>query len=197
MEETIQSNTQGFSLQSLKMLTTPEQIIDYCNQTLGSNKIAEKQGRAIYKIESGKVIKVALNSVGLNHNYAEIVMCKTPENANICPRVYDFSNENMWIVAEETAQVTASSFQSLAGMPWNEFVFAIGGAFTRSLSDPSKGEIRQHQLAFDKHYANQFFRRVVNLLKDCNGDPKNVTKLDSWGTTRGLLVIVDFSLTEN
>jgi len=196
LEETSNQPTeQAFSMDRLRSLSQLQQVIGYCSQTLGSAKIRQKQGRTVYSLGNAKVLKVANSHSGLQQNVAEISVCKTPENVNIFPEIYESNNQGYWLVAEEAAPMTRVTFKSLTGVPWNEFIFALGGAFPRTASDASTGELRQYQLAFEKHYTNPFFRRVVNLIKNCNYEPGDLVKIDSWGLARGLPVVVDSGYT--
>lgn len=196
LEETsMQSTGHSFSMDELRALNQLQQVISYCFQTLGSSKIGQDQGRSVYRLGNGKVLKVANSHNGLNQNIAEVSVCKTPENANIFPEVYESNNQGYWLVAEEAAPMTRVTFKNLTGVPWNEFIFALGGAFPKAVSKASNGELRQYQLAFEKHYTNAFFRRVVNLIKDCNYEPGDLVKIDSWGLARGMPVIVDSGYT--
>lgn len=188
--------SQEFNLDQLKQLTTLPQVFGYVERTLGNARIGQGQGRNVYRLPGGRVLKMARNPGGTGQNQAEATVCKNDATADIFPSIFEVGPEFIWIIAEEAQPMNRVKFGELTGVPWNEFLFAIGGAFPRSIKNPTKGQLAQFQHAFEKHYANKFFRRVVNLVKDCKYEPGDIAKLDSWGIVRGRPVIIDSGFTE-
>jgi hypothetical protein len=182
---------EGFDLGVLRSLKDLPQIMAYAERVLGKTKIGQEQGRVVYRLGAGKCLKVARNVDGIAQNEAEITVCRSPESQDIFPRILDSDSQGMWLVAEEAVPMSSVEFKNLTGISWSKFVFAIGGVFPKTLSATTDGQIRQYQAAFDKHYTNRFFRRVVNSVKNCGYEPSNLVKLDSWGITRGMPVIVN------
>lgn len=187
---------QEFNLDHLKQLSSLPQALGYVERTLGHARIGQGQGRNVYRLSQGRVLKVARNSGGAGQNEAEATVCKSDATSDIFPAIFDLGQNGTWMIAEEAQPMTQTVFGELTGVPWNEFVFAVGGAFPKSLRNPTKGELVQFQQAFDKHYANKFFRRVINLMKDCKYEPGDIAKLDSWGVVRNRPVIIDSGFTE-
>lgn len=191
--------TEMFDLAKLRLMTELPQIRWYVERTLdGCCYVGSGQARNVYRLPGGRVIKVAKNQGGLGQNEAEAGVCKSEATADIFPRVFEVGPQAAWLLAEEAQPMTRTKFSEFTGIPWGEFMFAIGGAFPHavSMSHQSEGQQRQFQQAFDKHYANGFFRRVVNLIKDCKYEAGDIAKLDSWGIVNGRPVIIDSGFTE-
>lgn len=185
-----------FDLEYLKQMDELTQVIVYVEKTLGQRKIGQGQGRSVYRLDDGRVLKVAKNSGGIGQNEAEVTVCKTPATADIFPGIFESDPKFTWIVAEEAQPMTRIKFEGLTGVSWSEFISALGGAFTKALGNASSGELRHYQQMFDKHFGNKFFRRVVNLVKDCKYEPGDLAKLDSWGIVKNRPVIIDSGFTE-
>jgi hypothetical protein len=188
--------SQEFNLDQLKQPTSLPQVFGYVERTLGNARIGQGQGRNVYRLPGGKVLKLARNPGGIGQNQAEATVCKNDATADIFPGIFEVGPEFIWIIAEEAQPMNRVKFGELTGVPWSEFLFAIGGAFPSSIKNPTKSQLAQFQHAFEKHYANKFFRRVINLVKDCKYEPGDIAKLDSWGIVRGRPVIVDSGFTE-
>lgn len=193
-EET--ATAEGFDLESFKQLSTLPQFLGYIERTLGNAKIGEGQGRSVYRLPDGKVLKIARNLSGIGQNEAEVSVCKNETTATIFPRIFDFDREFNWLIAEEAGRMTRVKFVELTGISWSEFIFVLGGAFPHSLSNPTKGQLAQYQHAYNKHYGNPFVRRVIGLIENCNYEPGDLAKIDSWGVIGNKPVIVDSGFTK-
>lgn len=189
-EEVPTQNKEVFDVSALKALKELPQVIGYSERLLGKHRLGQNQGRAVYGLGDGKILKVAQNQNGLAQNHADITIYNSPDVQDIIPRIFDSDSQSMWLIAEEAAPMSRTNFEKLTGISWSEFVFAIGGVFPKTLSANTKGQIRQRQAAFDKHYANRFFRRVIGLIENTGYEPNDIIKLSSWGIARGTPVVV-------
>lgn len=199
LETYLREDVQGeFEINHLRNMKELPQIIGYVERTLGHSRIGEGQGRTVYRLQNGTVLKVAKNLGGISQNEAEATVCKSEETSDIFPRIFELGPNATWLIAEEAKGMTRVKFSTLTGIPWNEFQFAIGGSFPNSLdvSHQTANLLKQYQDAFNKHYANPFLRRVINLIKDCKYEPGDIVKLDSWGVVRNKPVIIDSGFTE-
>lgn len=178
-----------FNNQELTLLNNLPEIKSYLSRTL--EKIGEGQSRSVYRIQPGEVIKVAKNTMGIEQNTNEINVCKSGEMSNMFPVIRQHHPEFYWLIAEEASPMTRVKFKELTGISWSDFLFVIGGAFPSSLKNPSSGEIRLCQQAFDKYYGNSFVRKVISTIKNCKYEPGDIAKLDSWGIVKNKPVIVD------
>ena len=186
-----------FDLNHLKQMTDLVQIKAYTARTLQSCcMVGEGTARSVYRLPGGRVLKVAKNYNGLGQNEAEATVCKSDQNSDIFPITFEVGSGFAWLIAEEAQKMTRVKFAELTGVPWGEFMFAIVGAFPKAVSDQTEGQKRQYQQAFDKHYSNKLFRRVVNLIKECKYEPGDIAKLDSWGVINNRAVIIDSGFTE-
>lgn len=191
-----QNQSGEFNLNVLKQLMNFSEITAYIQQTLANATIGEGQGRSVYKLPGGKVLKLAKNPGGVSQNYAEATVCKSQATIDIFPAVFDVQPQSYWLVVEEAMPITRVKFKELTGMSWSEFLFALGGAFPKSLKNPTNTQLAQYQHALNKHYSNVFLRRVIELIKTCKYEVADIGKFDSWGIARGKPVIIDSGLTQ-
>ncbi len=196
LREDVQSE---FEISHLRNMRELPQIVGYVERTLGNARIGEGQGRSVYKLQNGTVLKVAKNLGGLSQNEAEATVCKSESTSDIFPKIFELGPEAAWLIAEEAKPMTRVRFSAITGIPWNEFQLAIGGAFPNALnvSHQTTNLLRQYQEMFNKHYSNPFLRRVIGLIKDCKYEPGDIAKLDSWGIARDKAVIIDSGFTES
>jgi hypothetical protein len=155
--------------------------------------LGEGQGRLVYRIGSGKVLKVAKNDGGIGQNQAEASVCASSADVvSLFPKVFEQSESWFWILVEEAQPMTEQAFQSLTGISWRMFWSALKGAFSGKASNVTQ----QDQQNYAQASANQFFARVVKAIRDCRYEPGDIAKLDSWGIVNGKAVIIDSGFTE-
>lgn len=76
-------------------------------------KIGVGSGRAVFRIDDEKVLKVALNERGRAQNDAESWAYK--QNYDVVARVFDVDNDDMWIEMELAKKITPRRFRELTG----------------------------------------------------------------------------------
>jgi hypothetical protein len=184
---------QQFSLDQLQKIGTLEQVLGYINATLGSMKIGEGQGRLVYKLGGGKVLKVAKNPGGMGQNQAEAHVCDgSSEASDLFPNVFQVGPNNFWLVTEEASPMTPQAFESLTGLPWKTFQSGLKGAFESKALNVSDFD-KQNYIEASR---NPFFSRIVRIIQECKYEPGDIAKLDSWGVIGGQPVILDSGFTE-
>lgn len=187
------SEQQQFSLEQLRRIGILEQVLGYVNATLSNMKIGEGQGRLVYKLGGGKVLKVAKNPGGMGQNQAEAHVCAgSSEASDLFPKLFEVGSNNFWLITEEAAAMSPQAFKSLTGLPWQTFQSGLKGAFESKALNVS---------AFDKQNyieasRNTFFSRIVRIIQECKYEPGDIAKLDSWGIIGGKPVILDSGFTE-
>jgi hypothetical protein len=188
-----------FNIQNLQQIMGLPEVLNYVGTTLGHAKIGEGQGRYVYRIGKGLVLKVAKNGGGIGQNKAEMAACSSEGAASLFPTIISSNPQGMWIVVEEASPMTRVIFKELTGMSWGEFNSALGGAFPNKVSRhrTTSGEIQQSRENFDKFFSNPFFRKVIDTVKTCKYEPGDIAKLDSWGVVNGQPVIIDSGFTED
>lgn len=182
-----------FSLDQLRKIGTLEQVLGYVNATLGSTKIGEGQGRLVYKLGGGKVLKVAKNPGGMGQNQAEAHVCTgSSEASDLFPKAFEVGPNNFWLVTEEASAMTPQAFESLTGLPWKTFQSGLKGAFESKALNVSDFD-KQNYIEASR---NPFFSRIIRIIQECKYEPGDIAKLDSWGVIGGKPVILDSGFTE-
>jgi hypothetical protein len=184
---------QGFKLDQLRKFNNLEQVLWYVTSTLGSDKIGEGQGRSVYRLGGGKVLKVAKNPGGIGQNEAEAHVCSGASDVtNLFPKVFEVAPNNFWLVTEEASPMTPDVFEKLTGLPWRTFQSGLKGAFESKALNVSQFDKQN----FIQASRNPFFSRIVRIIKECKYEPGDIAKLDSWGVIGGRPVILDSGFTE-
>lgn len=181
-----------FNIAQLRTIPTLEQVLVYVAATLGNFKIGEGQGRAVFKLGNSQVLKVAKDTGGQGQNKAEATVCSADGSLDLFPQVSELGPQNMWLVTQEASGMTDDLFQKLTGLPWTQFTSGLKGAFEGKAMNV-KDVDRQNFIEASK---NQFFSKIVRVVKACAYEPGDLAKLDSWGVINGKPVIIDSGFTE-
>lgn len=192
-------NQPVFNFDTLKNIDDLSQLNSYVWSIFSGSKIGEGQGRMVFRIPNGKVLKAAKNAGGIAQNMTEINACTSEYANNLFPKIFESDPEGKWLVAQEAEPMTRVQFGNLTGMPWREFISALGGAFSHKINRErtNQGELTQNKINFDKFYSNAFFRKVIGAVKDCKYEPGDIAKIDSWGIINGGPVVIDSGFTED
>lgn len=183
----------AFNFDELRKLGDLNAVLEYVNKTLERALLGEGQGRLVYRLGNGKVLKVAKNDGGIGQNQAEATVCASSADVvSLFPKTFEQSPAGFWILVEEAQPMTEDAFRSLTGLPWKTFWSALKGAFAGKASNVTP----QDQQNYAQASTNQFFARVVKAIRDCKYEPGDIAKLDSWGIVGGKAVIIDSGFTE-
>lgn len=89
--------------------------INYTNQNL--TRIGSGSGRIVYDIDGTKVFKLAKNTKGVAQNEAEANAGRYQDTHDIVAIVYDFADDNSWIISEKAKKTTEKRIKELTGIP--------------------------------------------------------------------------------
>jgi hypothetical protein len=194
----LEDGSNAFSIDQLRSFQDLSQILGYIQATVGVAKIGEGQGRLVYKLGDGTVLKVAKDENGQVQNQTEAESCGSNGNEDLFPEVRESDPDGKWLISEEAAPMTRVLFRQLTGMGWGDFVSALAGAFPHKLNKEktSEGSIQHNRNSFEAQYSNLFFRKIISVIKDCKYEPGDISKLDSWGIINGKPVIIDSGFAE-
>lgn len=186
-----------FNIEQLKNIQTLDQVQAYVNSTLGNALIGKGQGRSVYKLGGGKVIKVAIDQGGQGQNQAEATVCSSSAAGDLFLKPTELGPNHMWIITPEAAGMTEEAFERMTGLNWGLFRSALAGAFPQKL-DASTGadKLERNKQNYINASNNPFFSRIVRVVQDCKYEPGDIAKLDSWGIVGGKPVIIDSGFTE-
>ena len=87
--------------------------IKYANTKL-LGKVGAGSGRAVFRVDDEKVMKIALNPKGVQQNSVESEGYK--QNYDVLARVFDIDNDYAWIEMELAKKITPKRFKELCGV---------------------------------------------------------------------------------
>lgn len=159
-------------------------------------KIASGSGRAVFKIDDSKVLKIAKNKRGLAQNAVESEAYI--QNYDIVTRTYDKDQNDFWVEAELARKLTPTRFKQLTGV---------------SLDDTDKF-IRHEYLKHTGHKQpffkmdniedirnNEFLIDVISLMFDYDMPSGDLGRISSYGEVirdgKPKVVLCDYGLTSS
>lgn len=167
--------------------------IKYAREML-LGKVGAGTGRAVFRIDDEKVLKVALNAKGVAQNYAESEKYK--QEYDIIARVFDVDSEDTWVEMELAKKITLSRFQQLNGVSLNELTkwlgYITGKVFYHPKHDAIPADLSENEFAEDlRSFAADYDYPV----------PGDFGKIDSYGEVlrNGVptVVLVDFGFSSD
>jgi hypothetical protein len=128
--------------------------IKYANVKL-LGKVGAGSGRAVFRVDDEKVMKIALNSKGVQQNTVESEGYK--QNYDAVAKVFDIDNDYAWIEMELAKKITPNRFKQLCGisidqlMNWLGHIYGKGG-YEDPLMDLEDNEFAMDLLSFTSDY---------------------------------------------
>lgn len=183
---------QQFNMEQFKTIKGLDQKLRYLQSTL--KQVGEGSSRTVFQLDKDFVIKLAKNPAGTGQNRAESTVCTIDKGLELFAKVAEIGEGYEWLKSEYAVPMTEESFQQSTGVPWKTFTSAMFAAFPEKVKGGQATP--QSQQALQSLANNQWFKRVLNVMKGCKYEPGDMTKLDSWGTVNGRAVVVDSGFTE-
>lgn len=183
-----------FDLEKLRTLQSLTDIFSYLQSTMENAKIGAGQGRTVYKLGNGQVLKVANDQGGIEQNKAESIACSGFQD--LFPRIFEIQKTFLWMIVAEATMMEPNRFQQITKMPWDKFISGLKGAFPEKLKNPTPQQLESFKQNFIDLSGNPFFKKVIGAIKSCKYEPGDIAKLDSWGVVQGKPVIIDSGFTE-
>ena len=91
--------------------------VKYCNERL--KFLGQGSSRRVYMIDNEKCLKLARNQKGIAQNEAE--NDGYLQSLNLCPKIYKYDQNDLWIEAQLAKKAKESDFKRLLGYDWNIF----------------------------------------------------------------------------
>jgi hypothetical protein len=183
---------QPFNMDQFKAEQGLDQKMRYLQSTL--KQIGEGSSRTVFQLDNEFVIKMAKNPAGVGQNKAEATVCTIDKGLELFAKVAEPGQGYEWLKSEFAAPISEEQFQQFTSIPWKTFTLAMFAAFPEKIKSGQASS--QSQQALQSLANNQWFKRVLNVMKGCKYEPGDMTKLDSWGTVNGRAVVVDSGFTE-
>ena len=176
-----------FSFEKFRSITSFAGRIKYAKQML-LGRVGSGSGRAVFRIDDEKVLKVALNGKGVQQNSVESEGYK--QNYDVLARVFDVDPEDTWIEMELAKKINPSRFQQLTGVSLEEMVEWLGHI---------TGKVRYgaRQETTRDLGENEFAESIRNFAGDYDYPiPGDFGRINSYGEVlrdgRPTVVVVDF-----
>lgn len=167
-------------------------------------KIASGSGRAVFKIDDSKVLKIAKNKKGLAQNRVESEYLL--QNYDITARTFDRGDEvknigPFWLEMELAKKVGKKRFEELTGVTMDELHTHLMYNSTRRKYKVAPPRTPEDAAYLEKIQNNEFVIDLTNLIADYDfPDIGDMTRLSTYGEVirdgKPKIVLVDFGLTK-
>lgn len=119
-----------------------KEIYEYA--TANFKKLGEGEGRIVFDLDNGKVVKIARDRTGINQNkneYLTYEALSSNDIEDIVPEVHWSDHKYRYLVSEFAAPISESEFGSKTGIPWELYEYELEDlrrAYERNLFDPDQ-----------------------------------------------------------
>jgi len=190
---------QSFNMDEFKRLSSFNARIQYCNQHL--KRISSGSSRVVYMIDNEKVLKLAKNKKGLAQNEVEIDYSGYYDLAPILARVFDYSEDHLWVEMELAKKVTPKIFKQVTGLDFNGFSDAL--IYDHRERNPRKFGSFSFKKPddMDLYWENEFGLDMLSFMSGYDIPAGDLTKLSTYGLVKrdgqDAIVIIDYGLTND
>lgn len=195
---TTEDYPQSWSKDTFDKISSFSGKLKYANQHLV--KLASGSGRAVFKIDDQKVLKVAKNKKGLAQNNVEAE--PYIQNYDMTTHVFDFDQRDaldigpFWIEAELAKKLTPTRFNQLVGFPMKdlEHYLRMNDSHRPSWGKPYIENDPIQKKLQDNEFVNDLFR----MMGDYDMPTGDLGRLSSYGEVirdgKPKVVLVDYGL---
>lgn len=169
------------------------QRLSYVWFELGLPQIGKGSSRVVFRLDSKRVLKMAINNKGLAQNQAEIDVVTNPKLSPIFAKIYDYGSDYSWLISELVRPLKSSrEFEDLTGL--SEFFFLL----MDNLRTPNKEKQEQQiQRWLESHPNNLFFNGIIQAIKIGKLKPGDIALEHLGKTSNGRVVLLDYGLTDD
>lgn len=192
----------------------------YLQDALKLKFLGAGSSRAVYLLDSKRVIKTATHMKGYAQNEAELSIASNPSSAPVVARIFEHGDEPVkWLVSELVRPLKSSiEFEELTGIKWQFFIDALPimnnkgfdnwlASIRRDIQDstPERPSMSSRYYAktvkeLDGCVAAPFFQGMIRALRSQKDqlDPGDLVKVGHWGKTPDQrVVLLDYGFTES
>jgi len=174
----------------------------------GLKHLGSGSSRIVYELDKFRVVKMAMNTAGLEQNKLEVFMGNDPTIDIVLARVLDYSNDGYsWVVIEKVeplSDLDERRAEELAGVKWSQVrsLFGLQSSSEHESTAPASrvqgsmsGGVKDSNVCLK---GDDFLEAVKKLSKKYRGLlPGDLVKVSSWGiNSEGCLVLLDYGITE-
>ena len=184
-----------YFLDEFKKIKTFNDRMDFANRNL--NKISSGSGRIVYDIDGTKVFKLAYNQKGIVQNEAEISAVAYDDYDDILTKIFEFDDNNYWLVAEKARKLSKERFRQLVG-------FDISDVSHYLINDDLELHGKSGVYYIDpkinsEMHENEFIQRLRNFMIDYDQHSGDLKRLSTYGEViregTPSIVLIDYGLT--
>jgi len=188
----------SFDMEYFKTLNSFSDRIKYCEQNL--QRISSGSSRIVYKIDDEKVLKLAKNKKGLAQNETEALYSSYKDLDYVLARVYDYSEDYLWIEMELARKITSSDFKRITGFSFEDFAVAVHNYGINSGNGVGfEKEIDKSVL--ESMWEDEFVFEIFQYIGNYGVPSGDLTKKSTYGIVKGdgdeRVVIIDYGLTSD
>lgn len=190
---------------SYEKLSTFENLFDcarYCEKTL--TRLGVGTSRRVYKLEDGKVLKLANDEKGKEQNKYESALTQSNEMPSFMAKIYNFDKNGIYLEMEQAKPITDAEFEKIVGISfklYQKVITSIINPKTESkrakwLKTFYKDKCEEILLNIEKY---PFVQEISNYLTNTNSEIKHkLFNLSNYGLVnrdgKETLVLTDFGM---
>lgn len=192
----------SFNKEEFYKLRSFAERIRYCSEHLP--KIAAGSGRVVFLIDDKTVLKLAKNPKGVAQNLQEAQIGGDNYFKSIVAEVFDYDQDDKWIISEHAKKLTPTRFKELTGVDVKTAGYYLKHRDWENKpkrtgeSSPFKGMISNTNI--DDLHNNQFLADIVEMMFNYNIIAGDFDRLSSYGEVnregQAMVVLVDYGLSD-
>ena len=192
-----------FDVNHFKTLKSFNSRVQYCNQTL--KRLGVGSSRRVYSIDNTKVLKLAINTKGIEQNTTESDSYTQERYSGIVTIVYEASPDDQWIISEFAKPINANRFKELTNIEFRKYTGYI--SLTYDQNQGTKISDKEFQLwgltreDRDHFEENEFIDNIMSLIFENDYPVGDFMRLNSYGEVirDGMprIVLLDYGLTQS
>ena len=181
----------SFSFEEFKNLKSFAAKINYAKQHL-LGKVGMGSSRAVFRVDDEKVIKIALNKLGVEQNSVESEGYK--QDYDVIARVFDIDEKDYtWIEMELAKRISPKRFNELVGVPLETVMQYL--KYQRGLSNSFNTDLIGTM--DDSDFIDELWRFAQDFDYPVPGD---FAKINSYGEVlrdgKPAVVVIDFGFSK-
>lgn len=189
----------SFNKEEFARLRSFAERIRYCTEHL--SKIAAGSGRVVFLVDDKSVLKLAKNPKGIAQNLQEAQIGGDNYFKGIVAEVFDYDQDDKWIISEHAKKLTPTRFKQLTSMD-----IKTAGDYLmmrESENTPINRRFRSYNFSQEQLeilHNNQFLADIVEVMFNFNIKAGDFTRLSSYGEVnregQAMVVLVDYGLSD-
>lgn len=188
---------QSWNIEEFKSLTSFNARVKYCEEHL--QRISSGSSRIVYKIDNEKVLKLAKNKKGLAQNETEITFSRELGSDGILAKLYEYSEENLWVEMELARKLKVADFKRITGFSFKDYSAAINNygmdvdpRINRGFRKDIDSEI------VEAMWEDEFVYGMFQYIGDYGLPVGDLMRLNTYGVVKGdgeeRVVVIDYGL---